>query len=190
MASTSNYRASAKEFGTRLTALYKLKIFPRLGKEFAEELFKAGVDVGACINALSCISDAATKLTVATNALVALHKVEYTISLMLEGGFYTEAETDPLSVYVEKLIEALSELVSSIKVRQERVAAPYPYSAPAHKVVIKQPPVVKRSVVVHPAGEKPAPEPARNVPAEPEIPPVIVSGGENDPDGFSAPYKG
>ena len=104
----SNYKASATEFGKRLTALYKLKVFPRLGKEFAEQLFKSGIAAGANISALGSISDAASKVRVATDAIVKLNETAFAAQVMVEGGFYTAEQIAPLKAYIEKLIEALS----------------------------------------------------------------------------------
>ncbi len=141
----SNYKASAAEFGKRLTALYKLKFFPRLGKEFADELFKSGVEAGAKISALSNISDAGNKIRVATDALVTLNQVAFAAQVMVEGGFYTAEQTAPVNAYIEKLIDALSGLISSVKVRQTGGDG----RRMQHRIVVEQKPVVKRRVIVN-----------------------------------------
>ena len=55
---SSNYKSSAKEFGKRLTALYKLKIFPRAGSDLAEKLYSSGIEAGANIASLAALTGA------------------------------------------------------------------------------------------------------------------------------------
>lgn len=185
----SNYKASAAEFGKRLTALYKLKIFPRLGRELAEKLFVSGVEAGANISALSSISDAGNKVRVATDAIVKLNETAFAAEVMVEGKFYTADQVAPLTVYVDKLIEALGKLVSSVKVRQTEVEKPR--RPRTQRVVVEQKPVVKRKVIVRTADEilKEAQMEQANSPVPvPEIE-NTVSAGSADPDGFNAPYN-
>lgn len=148
----SNYKTSATEFGKRLTALYRLKIFPRLGNEFADKLYKSGIEAGANILALGNLSDADSKLKVGRDAIVKLNEVAFALQVMVEGGFYTADETVPVSNYIEKLIEALSKLIASIKERQ--AASEKMHNAQAsRRVVIEQKPVVKSKVVIRSSEE-------------------------------------
>ena len=148
----SNYKASATEFGKRLTALYKLKVFPRMGKEFAEKLFKSGITAGANISALVSISDAASKVRVAPAAIVNLHETAFAAQVMVEGGFYTAEQIAPLNAYIEKLTEALSGLVSAVKERQTN--SEKPQGARTQRIVVEHKPI-KRRVIVHSKDELP-----------------------------------
>lgn len=188
----SNYKSSATEFGKRLTALYKLKVFPRLGREFAEELFKSGVQAGANVSALSSIADAENKVRVATDAIVKLNETAFAAQVMVEGGYYTEDQTAPLTVYVDKLIEALGKLIDSIKARQS--GGDKPRRPVQHRVVVEQKPVVKRRVIVRSAEElSKETEEKNNSEEKTEVDTtalVVVPDSDNsDPDGFNAPYK-
>ena len=187
----SNYKSSATEFGKRLTALYKLKIFPRLGREFAEKLFKSGIEAGAGISALSSIADAENKVRVATDAIVKLNETAFAAQMMVQGGFYTYDQTAPLTVYIDKLIEALNKLISSVKVRQAGGDKTRRTST-RHRVVVEQKPVVKRRVIVRSAEDIPndAPIAAPNPEVKAEDKPEFAHSGDiTDPDGFNAIYK-
>ena len=172
----SNYKASATEFGKRLTALYKLKVFPRLGKELFEQLYKSGVAAGANISALSSISDAASKLRVATDAIVDLNETAFAAQLMVEGGFYTAEQTAPLIDYIEKLVEALSGLVSAVKERQAVDDKP---SKRTQRIVVEHKPVVKRRVIVRSVNDIPTQDQID------EYTNVIKLNGDNQNDGYN-----
>ena len=186
---TSNYKASAAEFGKRLTALYKLKMFPRAGKEFAEGLFKSGIEAGANISALSSISDAESKIRVAPDAIVRLNETAFAAQMMVEGGFYNADQIAPLNAYIEKLIEALSGLISAIK---ERTASAKPRRARTQRVIVEQKPVVKRRVIVRGTEELPSAnqvEQIEEVKNVIDIPEDTASAETSDPDGFGTIYK-
>ena len=148
----SNYKTSATEFGKRLTALYRLKIFPRLGNEFADKLYKSGIEAGANILTLGNLSDADSKLKVGCDAIVKLNEVAFAMQVMVEGGFYTPDEVAPVNAYVEKLIEALGKLIASIKERQV-ASEKARYAQAQRRVVIEQKPVVKSKVVIRSSDE-------------------------------------
>lgn len=183
---TSNYKASAAEFGKRLTALYKLKMFPRAGKEFAEGLFKSGLEAGANISALSSISDADNKIRVATDAIVKLNETAFAAQMMVEGGFYNADQIAPLNAYVEKLIEALSGLISAIK---ERTASVKPRRPRTQRVIVEQKPVVKRRVIVRGNEELSSENQIEEVKNVIDIPDDTASVATADPDGFGTIYK-
>lgn len=204
-ANGSNYKASATEFGKRLTALYKIKIFPRMGSEFADKLFKSAVEAGANISALGDLSDADSKVKVACDAIVKLNEVAFAVQIMVEGGFYTADEVAPLSAYIEKLVEALSKLVASIKARQSANGNVRPVQSKRH-FVIEQKPVVHSKVIVRSSDEilkeaqaemdKAQANKAEDVKVEgaaasvtAETPQAKQSGGNGDPDGLNAPYN-
>ncbi len=193
---SSNYKSSAAEFGRRLTALYKIKIFPRMGKEFAEELFKAGIEAGAKIRALSSISDAGNKIRVATDAIVMLNQTAFAAQVMVDGCFYTAEQIAPVNAYIEKLIDALSGLIASVKVRQS--GEDRPRKPRNQRIIVEQKPVVRRRVIVNSAEDIPD-EPSYtngeqtsmplDIPASEDVPVSDTDTGDYDPDGFSAPYK-
>ena len=188
MANSSNYKASATEFCKRMTALYKLKIFPRMGSEFADKLYKSGVEAGAHILALGDLGDAENKLKVGCDAIVKLNEVAFAMQLMVEGGFYTADETAPLCAYTEKLIEAISKLIASIKERQA-----------AHRAAMEKSQAYRNGVVVRSSAEifKEAQEEAKKLQDEQnydEGDESAAADSDSDDfsggDGFSEPYKG
>ena len=197
MANGSNYKTSATEFCKRLTTLYKLRIFPRMGSQFADKMCSAGVEAGANICALATLSDAESKLKVAREAIVKLNEVAFAAQIMVEGGYYTEEECAPLNAYIEKLIEALSNLVASIKQRQ--AASEVRPVRPQRRLVIEQQPVIKKKVTVRTPeeilreaqaeadkkGDK-KPDGAAAAGSKADIKP---SGDSGDPDGFNAPAE-
>lgn len=186
---TSNYKASATEFGKRLSELYKLKFFPRMGKEFADQLYASGVEAGAKISALSYISDAENKIRVASDAIVKLSQTAFALEMLVNGGYYTQEQTASLSEYIEKLIAALKGLVSSVKVHREggeRVKRAAPVE---RQIVVKQQPVVKRKVIFHSAdGSVKTKIADEEVAAKPTVSEkdIVIS---DDDDGFNAPYN-
>lgn len=192
----SNYKSSAAEFGRRLTALYKLKIFPRMGKEFAEELFRAGIGAGAEIRALSSIKDAGNKIRVATDAIVLLNQTAFAAQVMVDGGFYTAEQIAPVNAYIEKLIDALSGLIASVKVRQS--GEDRPGKTRNQRIIVEQKPVVRRKVLVNSSQNIPD-EPTYtkgeqtsmplDVPASEDVAFSDTGTNDYDPDGFSEPYK-
>lgn len=191
MSRSSNYKASATEFCKRMSALYRLKIFPRMGSELADKLYKSGVEAGAHILALGDLNDADSKLKVGCDAIVKLNEVAFAMQLMVEGGFYAADETAPLQNYVEKLIDAISKLIASIKERQA-----------AHRAAMEKNNAYRNSVVVRSSAEifKEAQEEAKNLQdweeyEEQDETATADSDSDNssskaDKDGFSEPYKG
>lgn len=147
---SSNYKSSAKEFGKRLTALYKLKIFPRAGSDLAEKLYSSGIEAGANIASLASLTDAGIKCDVAVRAVVKLNEVEFAARLMVEGEFYTEDETLSLLNYIDKLVEALSKMIATVKQKQANEAA---RAVKPQRKVIEQKPVARTRVVIRSSEE-------------------------------------
>lgn len=168
MADSSNYKVSAAEFGKRVMALYKSKIFPRSGAEFAADFTQSAVSAGARISSLGDLTDTESKLGVAVDAIVKLNEVNFIVQTMTEGGFYTASETRPLREYIDKLIEALRKLVDTLRRKRaaERIRAQRKAAAARSEAAktAKTPAAVKDETPAEEKSEKEAePEP---VPAE------------------------
>lgn len=102
------YKDDCEEFGKKLLKLYNLRIFPRMGKIFADMLFQSGVEAGAYICSLDDVMDYGAKANLATQATVKLNEAAYILSVMKEAGYYTQEE-------IAELEEALDDLLQNVK---------------------------------------------------------------------------
>lgn len=102
------YNGEAADFGNKLVKLYGLKIFPRMGKVFADMLFQTGVEAGAIAASLEEIYDYAAKANLVTQATVKLNQVAYILGIMKQAGYYTQEE-------VAEVEEATEELLQNVK---------------------------------------------------------------------------
>lgn len=195
-ANSSTYKTSAAEFCKRAVALYKLKIFPRMGAEFAAKLYSSAIEAGARISALGDITDAECKLSVASDAIVKLGEVVFACNAMAEGGFYTAQEVSPVCTYAEKLTAALVKLTESLRQKispihgESRVKPKRREAKPAPAAVIAE----RTSEEILKEAEEEmnmaGGDAAQVTQIQPEeAVPVIQSGDNSDPDGFNAPFK-
>lgn len=102
------FKDDSAEFGKKLIKLYGLKIFPRMGKVFADMLFQTGVEAGALLSSLEDVFDYGTRATIATQATVKLNQIAYTLGIMKEAGYYTADD-------VKELEESLEDLVQNVR---------------------------------------------------------------------------
>lgn len=123
---TTAYEKAAKELGDKLVALYKLRIFPRDGKTFAEMLFTAGTEAGSLIWSMSQLSDKELKVRTANEALLKISRAEYILGIMCTAGYYTASEVYDLSGYIVKVKESLKALLKNAQdAAKARQARPY-----------------------------------------------------------------
>lgn len=164
----ASYKEVSAELGKRLLKLYRVKIFPRQGKIFADMLFQTGIEAGTYIASLADIEERKMKIELATNAMIKLNQTEYLIRVMKEAGYYEPVHVADMEDYMEELLKAMRELLSNAfaQIRAENNNA---------RIVPPQPAVVQ-AAKPKPA-VKPAPQPA---------PQIVVN---TDPDGFNSPAE-
>ncbi|MDE7084265.1 MAG: hypothetical protein K2O81_03385 [Clostridia bacterium] len=158
----ASYKEVSAELGKRLLKLYRVKIFPRQGKIFADMLFQTGIEAGTYIASLADIEERKMKIELASNAMIKLNQTEYLIRVMKEAGYYEPVHVADMEDYMEELLKAMRELLSNAfaQMRSEKNSV--------H--IVHQPVVMPASV---PAQPKPAPQIKINT----------------DPDGFNSPAE-
>ncbi len=141
----TSYEQAAEELGKKLIALYNQKIFPRLGKIFADMLFQSGTEAGAYITSLGDIDELPVKRDMAQNAMIKLKRAAYVLNIMKSAGYYTPVQVVELEEYIQSLLVAVKNVLAiaySQTSEAPRVAAP----RPAQPVQPRQP-VVYQTVV-------------------------------------------
>ena len=164
----ASYKEVSAELGKRLLKLYRVKIFPRQGKIFADMLFQTGIEAGTYIASLADIEERKMKIELASNAMIKLNQTEYLIRVMKEAGYYAPEQVAEMEDYMEELLKAMRELLSGAfaQMRAEQGNA-----RTSTQVVVKP--------VTVPVQKKAAqPQPA--------APQVIIN---TDPDGFNSPAE-
>lgn len=164
----ASYKEVSAELGKRLLKLYRVKIFPRQGKVFADMLFQTGIEAGTYIASLADIEERKMKIELASNAMIKLNQTEYLIRVMKEAGYYEPVHVVDMEDYMEELLKAMRELLSNAfaQMRAENNNV---------RVTPPQPAVVQAAKPKH--AVKPAPQPA---------PQIVVN---TDPDGFNSPAE-
>lgn len=121
---TLSYQQASDELRANLINIYNKKIFPRMGKIFADQLFLAGIEAGGFLSALCDIDEIHAKRDIAQNALVRLKRADYILKTMVAAGYYTIAEAEELQVFFNKIIPAVRTLISEVYscIRSENVA--------------------------------------------------------------------
>ncbi|MGN0806312.1 MAG: hypothetical protein ACI4MC_04665 [Candidatus Coproplasma sp.] len=111
---TISYQQAAEELRTCLVALYGKKIFPRMGKIFADQLFLTGTEAGGFLSVLADLDEIHVKRDTAQGALIRLKRADYILKTMVQAGFYTSAEADELKVFFNKIIPAVKGLLVEV----------------------------------------------------------------------------
>lgn len=99
------FKDDSAELGKKLLKLYGLKIFPRMGKIFADMLFQTGVEAGALLCSLEDVFDYGSRATLATQATVKLNQAAYILGIMKEAGYYTEDDVKELEESIDELVQ-------------------------------------------------------------------------------------
>ncbi len=179
---TESYAQAADELGKRLIALYNVRVFPRIGKVFADTLFQTGVEAGSYITSLADIVDIDAKVEAANKAVLKLNQTVYVLNVMKRAGYYTEAQAAPTAEYINGLLKAVKSLLQQANARQARPAAPKPEPI-VRRVVrqhVRQVPVYTHQQAPQPVQQAVQQTVTVSAPAAAEQ--VIV-----DPDGFDDP---
>lgn len=111
---TLSYQQAADELRDNLINIYNKKIFPRMGKIFADQLFLAGIEAGGFLSALGDIDEIHVKRDIAQSALIRLKRADYILKTMLVSGYYTAAEAEQLQVFFNKIIPAVRALIVEV----------------------------------------------------------------------------
>lgn len=109
-----SYQQASEELRDNLIKLYNKKIFPRMGKIFADQLFTSGIEAGGFLSALSDIDEIHVKRDIAQSALVRLKRSEYILKTMIASRFYTAKEAEDLQVFFNKIIPAVRALLVEV----------------------------------------------------------------------------
>lgn len=181
---TESYAQAADELGKRLIALYNVRVFPRIGKVFADTLFQTGVEAGSYITSLADIVDMDSKVEVANKAVVKLNQTVYVLNVMKSAGYYTEAQAAPTAEYINGLLKAVKGLLQQAHAHQARPAAPKP--EPIVRRVVRQ---HVRQVPVY--TRQPAPQAVQQTVVQQPVTYSAPAAAEQavvlDPDGFDDP---
>ncbi len=109
-----SYQQAADELRETLIELYGKKIFPRIGKIFADQLFLAGTEAGGYLSALADLDEIHVKRDIAQCALVRLKRAQYILETMQVAGYYTAQEAENLVVFFNKIIPAVKALLVEV----------------------------------------------------------------------------
>ncbi len=109
-----SYQQAADELRDNLIKIYNTKIFPRVGKNFADQLFTSGIEAGGFLSALSDIDEIHVKRDIAQSALVRLKRADYILNTMKAAGYYTPKEAEDLQVFFNKIIPAVRALLVEV----------------------------------------------------------------------------
>ena len=99
------YKDDSAEFGKKLLKLYGLKIFPRMGKIFADMLFQAGVEAGSYLCSLDDVFEYGARANLATQATIKLNQMAYILGIMKEAAYYTQEEVAEIEESIEDLLQ-------------------------------------------------------------------------------------
>lgn len=111
---TISYQQAADELRGNLINIYNKKIFPRMGKIFADQLFLSCIEAGGFLSALSDIDEVHVKRDIAQSALIRLKRADYILKTMRLSGYYTAAEVEPLQIFFNKIIPAVRALIIEV----------------------------------------------------------------------------
>lgn len=109
-----SYQQAADELRTHIVSLYGKKIFPRLGKIFADQLFLTGTEAGGFLSVLADLDEIHVKRDTAQSALIRLKRADYILKTMVEAGYYTQAEAEDITVFFKKIIPAVKGLLVEV----------------------------------------------------------------------------
>lgn len=121
---TISYQQAADELRANLINIYNKKIFPRIGKIFADQLFLAGIEAGGYLSALSDIDEIHVKRDIAQSALIRLKRADYILKTMIASGYYTAEESEGLQVFFNKIIPAVRALIVEVysRIKKENLS--------------------------------------------------------------------
>ena len=111
---TLSYQQAADELRTHIVSLYGKKIFPRMGKIFADQLFLTVTEAGGFLSALADLDEIHVKRDTAQCALIRLKRADYILKTMVAASFYTSKEADGLIVFFKKIIPAVRGLLVEV----------------------------------------------------------------------------
>ncbi|MGN0807308.1 MAG: hypothetical protein ACI4MN_02545 [Candidatus Coproplasma sp.] len=111
---TLSYQQAAEELRKHIISLYGKKIFPRIGRIFADQLFLAGTEAGGYLSVLADLDEIHVKRDTAQCALIRLKRVDYILKTMVQATFYTAQEADDLLVFLNKIIPAVKGLLVEV----------------------------------------------------------------------------
>ena len=117
---TLSYQQAADELRSCLIGLYGKKIFPRMGKIFADQLFMAGTEAGGYLSVLADLDEIHVKRDTAQCALIRLKRADYILKTMIEAGYYTQQDAEELLVFFNKIIPAVKGLLVKVYDKIER----------------------------------------------------------------------
>ena len=126
-----SYREAADELGRKLIKLYDLRMFPRQGKNFADQLFESGMEAGAYLSTIADVEDRAVKRDAAVKAYDLLVRTEYILSVMKNAKFYAQSDVFEIEEYLGSLIKAVREVIIVTCSQMETKPAPQPVPVPA-----------------------------------------------------------
>lgn len=159
-----SYREAADELGRKLIRLYDLRMFPRQGKNFADQLFESGMEAGAYLSTIADVEDRAVKRDAAVKAYDLLNRTAYIISFMKNAKFYAQSDVFEIEEYLGSLIKAVREViaVTCSQMETKPAPAPAPRHQPAPQVITTQAPAPQQQspqVIIMRDGMRPAPQP-------------------------------
>ena len=111
---TLSYQQAADELRTHIVSLYNKKIFPRMGKIFADQLFLTATEAGGYLSVLADLDEIHVKRDTAQCALIRLKRADYILKTMVEASFYTAQEAEDLIVFFKKIIPAVRGLLVEV----------------------------------------------------------------------------
>lgn len=152
---TISMYAASEELAMQLIKLQRAKSFVRVGKDWADMLFKSGVEAGALLSGISELCDRQAKIDAANQAVIKLNQTMYLANIMRSAGFYTTKQIAPLLRYVGKLLNGLRELLASVPATRRviRVENPAAFGGRAAQPVVVPPVVVSADgTVLSPSG--------------------------------------
>lgn len=175
-----SYREAADELGRKLIRLYDVRMFPRQGKNFADQLFESGMEAGAYLSTIADVEDRAVKKDAAIKAYDLLNRTLYIISFMKNAKFYAQSDVFEIEEYLGSLIKAVREVIvvtcSQMNVKPAPQPAPAPRPAPQPQIITQQAPAPQPQspqVIIMRDGMRPAPQPVMQPVVQPiyQMPP-------------------
>lgn len=177
-----SYREAADELGRKLIRLYDLRMFPRQGKNFADQLFASGMEAGAYLSTIADVEDRAVKKDAAIKAYDLLNRTLYIISFMKNAKFYAQSDVFEIEEYLGSLIKAVREVIvvtcsqMNVKPTPQPAPAPAPRPAPQPQIITQPAPAPQPQspqVIIMRDGMRPAPQPVMQPVVQPiyQMPP-------------------
>ena len=152
---TLSYQQASDELRTHIVNLYGKKIFPRMGKIFADQLFLTGTEAGGYLSVLADLDEIHVKRDTAQCALIRLKRADYILKTMVDAGFYTEQEAEDLKVFFKKIIPAVKGLLVEVYGKIDRDNA----ALLAQAVAEESPAIDDTSIVADTGSEDNGPDP-------------------------------